>query len=122
MLQKLKHVCEFLWLESCTKISGDPVRKSGTVKAQVLSPEVYVQVDHTPAFYAFPKNCGVCDFDVAKSLIEFNLKKRLDLPGCRCKREWEKELQKQFPPLQERLPHLYEKLIQHAASRREGQQ
>jgi len=36
----LKPVFEFLWLESCTKISEDLVRKSGTVKAQVLSPEV----------------------------------------------------------------------------------
>lgn len=81
----------------------------------------YAQVEHTPSLYESPRNCGVCDPGVVQGLYDFNWTKKLTIPSCACRETWKRELDTPSPPLKERLPLLYEKLILYAASRREGQ-
>lgn len=76
----------------------------------------FVQVEHTPAFYQFPENCGKCDVEVIKRLMDFNQHKQLEDFWCTCKKDWEKELQEPSLPLQKRLPTLYEQLIRYVSS------
>jgi radical SAM enzyme (TIGR01210 family) len=61
--------------------------------------------DHPPPI-AIPSNCGLCDAAIKEAFDIYN--KTLDVAslsdvGCPCRREWEVELTKKYPPIEERL-------------------
>ncbi len=59
------------------------------------------------------RNCGTCDEKVKEAIDYFNRNQKLPprLPACTCKKEWEIDLAKPAPPLEERVRAFIEEVI-----------
>jgi radical SAM enzyme (TIGR01210 family) len=71
-----------------------------------LGPVYIGGFEDEPPPIAVPANCGLCDSTILGAFKNYN--KTLDIGfldnlNCKCRREWEKELLKEYAPLEERI-------------------